>query len=75
MTVQFPNFTSGTHEEDLFQELGPMPPFSADHQWSPPRTVLLLRVKGSFGIYVRGSQPVVVSGVDENGPAEVSWQQ
>ncbi len=71
LRAKLPAFKQCKHEDDLFQGLGPTPFFNAENQWIPPRTILLLRVKGSFGIFVRGSQPVMVSGVDENGPAEV----
>ena len=67
-----PSFGQRDEDEDLFSKLGPLPCFSGEYTWSPPRTVLLTRIKGSFGIFVRGSKPVVVTGVDEKGPAEVS---
>ena len=57
--------------DDLFASLGPLPLFSGETSWSPPRTVLLTRVRGSFGISVIGAQPVVVTSVEQKGPAEV----
>ncbi len=45
--------------------------FSAEHSWSPPRVVTLKKGDGGFGFSVRGSRPVVVTGVDKGGQAEV----
>lgn len=67
-----PSFSQRKEDEDLFSNLGPLATFNGDSSWSAPRTVLLMREKGSFGIFVRGSQPVVVTGVDQKGSAEVS---
>lgn len=70
-SAKMPAFNRRSQDEDLFSALGPLPSFSGERTWSPPRTVLVLRVKGTFGLFVRGSQPVIVTGVDEKGPAEV----
>ena len=72
-SAKLPSFSHRSEDEDIFSSLGPLPKFSAEYVWSEPRTVLLMREKGSFGIFVRGSQPVVVTGVDQKGSAEVSW--
>lgn len=72
LSVKIPTIHPPKEEEDLFSELGPLPAFSGANTWSAPRTVLLTRVKGSFGIFVRGAQPVLVSGLDPKGSAEVS---
>jgi hypothetical protein len=65
------NISLPHHDDDLFASLGPLPAFSGDNVWSAPRTLLLLRVKGTFGIFVRGAQPVLVTGVEPKGPADV----
>lgn len=72
LSVKMPIITLPGHDEDLFASLGPLPSFSGSSSWSAPRIVLLLRVRGSFGIFVRGAQPVVVTGVDPKGPAEIA---
>lgn len=71
LTARFPNFKQ-FKVDDLFASLGPLPSFSGDITWSPPRCVLLTRTKGSFGICIRGSKPVKVTHVDPKGSAEVS---
>ena len=66
-----PDFTK-VWVQDMFRSLGPLPVFSAENNWSPPRTVTLQRGKDGFGFMIRNSRPVVFSGVDKGGPAEVS---
>ena len=58
----------------MFKKLGPCAVFSAKHHWSAPRLVQLQRTskKKKFGFTVRGSCPVIVSGVDPHSLADVS---
>lgn len=58
--------------QDMFRSLGPLPIFSAENKWGPPRTVTLKRGRDGFGFMIRNSRPVVFSGVDKGGPADVS---
>ena len=50
---------------------GPLPVFTAENSWAPPRTVTLSRVEEGFGFSIRGSKPITISGVDKGGQAEV----
>ncbi|EEB12753.1 Rhophilin-2, putative [Pediculus humanus corporis] len=58
--------------DDMFKKLGPCAVFSAKHHWSAPRLVQLQRTskKEKFGFTVRGSCPVIVSGVDPHSLAD-----
>ena len=58
--------------QDMFRSLGPLAVFSAENKWDPPRTVTLKRAKNGFGFMIKNSRPVVFTGVDKGGPAEVS---
>jgi hypothetical protein len=58
--------------DDPFKALGPLAFFSAKRQWTQPRHVTLHRRGGGFGLSVKGSAPVVIASVEEDGsPAEV----
>lgn len=71
LSARIPDFNQ-LKVDDLFASLGPMPSFSGETSWSPPRCVLLMRTKGSFGISVRGSLPVKITSVDPKSSAEVT---
>jgi len=51
---------------------GPLPVFTAENSWAPPRTVTLSRVEEGFGFSIRGSKPIAISGVDKGGQAEAA---
>ena len=71
MEISSPDLT--TQIDDPFRDLGPLSFFSAKRQWTQPRTVKLRRRGGGFGLSVKGSAPVVIASVEEDGsPAEVS---
>ncbi|XP_064391194.1 rhophilin-1-like isoform X2 [Halichondria panicea] len=68
---QPPNMLS-VRVPDLFRVLGPLPLFSADHQWSPPRSVRLDNTIQSLGLSIRKCRPVLVSQVEGGGAAEAA---
>src|SRR6185503_1731572 len=75
MEISCPDLT--THiMDDPFKNLGPLSFFSAKRQWTQPRHVTLHRRGGGFGLSVKGSAPVVIASVEEDGsPAEVrKWE-
>lgn len=71
LTAIVPDFTV-VRVTDLFRALGPLPEFSAENKWSPPRAVLITRGEAGFGFSVRGSRPVFMSSVDQGSPAALA---
>ncbi|XP_066946603.1 rhophilin-2-B-like [Macrobrachium rosenbergii] len=70
LSLTAPDF-SQHRVEDVFKLLGPVAVFSAKHQWSAPRPILLKRTPTQgFGFSVRGDAPVVIAGVDRGSLAE-----
>ena len=71
LSLYYPTFSSHP-VSDLFHSLGPEAVFSANHNWTPPRTVKLTKKEDDgYGLSVRGSAPVVVAGVERGSLAEV----
>ncbi|XP_064641386.1 rhophilin-2-B-like [Lineus longissimus] len=57
--------------QDLFYQLGPVSVFSAQHSWSAPRTVEMVKSREQgFGFSVRGGSPVIIADVDNGGIAQ-----
>jgi len=71
LTPVLPDFTL-VKVTDMFHTLGPLPVFTAENSWAPPRTVTLSRVEEGFGFSIRGSKPIAISGVDKGGQAEAA---
>jgi len=60
--------------QDLFHSLGPLPFFSGDNRWNPKREVIIAKQKQKgMGISLRKSCPVIISGVEDGGAAEVMY--
>ncbi|XP_007539530.1 rhophilin-2 [Erinaceus europaeus] len=49
---------------DFFQKLGPLPVFSANKQWTPPRSIHFTAEEGDLGFTLRGNSPVQVQFLD-----------
>jgi hypothetical protein len=51
--------------KDSFRVMGPLPKFSAEYSWHPPRKITLFKGhSGGYGFSIKGSRPVVISKVD-----------
>jgi hypothetical protein len=69
--------------DDPFKELGPITVFSARRSWTAPRSVRLHKTDyqtkshgtEEFGFAVKGEAPVMVTHVDINSVADVSYRK
>lgn len=67
-----PDFSS-YKVEDLFHALGPLAIFSANHSWTSPQRIDLIRQDGEeYGFSVRGEAPIIIAIVEEDSLAAVS---